>query len=277
MTLVDDAYYQYEIEVNNSISGTNAALAIAQNAFSISGTATSGVAAKVLNSLGTFSGDVKTSISDELLYKAAIQVVLSTMEADRAKQGALIALHMQQEIGDYPLSQAKNELITYFYAGTITHALAQANNNAAAVAQKCKSADSAVKTAISQGKKPQLDVTATRQTSSATASTTSDQCNQIADSLIFKSDTSPTATSLLTVLAPNGVYNKDAAAALSSCVKTTTAPQGLSLSQYTLPDGSYDLGSLIADNAVNAQYKGQLLTCTNAAIAKKKPMVTKKK
>jgi|GEM_PF-3983040 len=266
MTQIDNAYGLYEIKVNNRVSQTNAALAIAQSAFSISGTASTGTSAKVLNSLGTFTGDVKTTISDELLYKTAIQIVISTMQADRAKLAAQITLKMQQELADYPLNQAKNDLLAYYYAGTVTHALSDANNDAGTAAQTCKSAATAVKTAVTLPNNAQ--VAAAQGAAAGATATTTDQCNQISQALTYKADTSTTATDLLTLLAPNGVYNKDAAAALTDCIKTTAPPSGTSLANYTTPAGEYKLGSIIANPAVDPKYKAQLLTCAKAGVAK---------
>ncbi len=268
MTDIDAAYFNYEIAVNNAISRTNAALSIAQSAFSISGTAAGGTASTVLNSLGTFTGGVKTTISDELLYKTTIQILISTMQADRAKQAAQIRLSMQLDTTAYTMNQAHNDLLAYFYAGTVTHALAEANNNAAAVAQKCQAVDKAVKAAVSQGataKAVNGDGVATAQsTPNSAATTTSDQCNQIADSITFKFDASQPAMDALKFLAPSGKYDKNAAASVVACLKTTPAPPGFQADKYKLPNGAYDLGSLLGDAAVDKTYKAGLIACAKA-------------
>ena len=273
MTDIDAAYYNYEIAVNNAISRTNAALTIAQNAFSLSGTAAGGTASTVLNSLATFSGDLKTTLSDELLYKTTLQILLSTMQADRSKQAAQIHLSMQSEVDIYSMNQARNDLLAYFYAGTAAHALTEANNNAAADAKKCQAADATVKAAVAQGAVPKAAGGAAGAGAMAAATsnaggTTSDQCNKIADSMTFKFDTGATTADLLAFLAPSGIYSKDAAAALTSCIKSTTTPSGFHVTDYTLSDKSYDLGSLVSDASVDSKYKSQLLTCGKLAMAK---------
>ncbi len=181
MTVIDAAYYQYEIDVNRHIGSLNAGLAIAQSAFSISGTASKGTSAKILNSLGTFSGDVKTAISDELLYKTTVQILMSTMEADRAKISAQIKINLQQPYDTYPMSEARDELVSYFYAGTITHALSEAHNNAAATAQNCKAANTTAKAGAKLNTKDKL--MALTKSGASSSTTTSDQCDQISQAV----------------------------------------------------------------------------------------------
>jgi len=262
-TDIDDAYNHYEIVVNDTISSTNSTLDIATQVGSTVSTATSGSAAKIFSAISAISNTGKTVFNQDLLYKDTIQILISTMRADRNRDAARIKLAMQGSITAYPMYQAKNDLLQYLYDGTITHALAEANQDASATAQKCQAVNQAVSTAVAAGATAKAAPTNTA--TSIGGTTTSDQCNQIANSITFKFDTSSTTADMLSLLAPNGKYNQAAAAAAAKCVKSTAAPSGLDITKYG-PSGAVDLVQLFGDSSVDATYKAQVLKCTKAAL-----------
>lgn len=265
MTDIDDAYDAYEVTVSNRIGATNTALDFISGTGSTVSAATSGTVAKVLSAISAVAISSKATISSDLLYKSSIQVVISTMRADRAKQAAAIKLAEQGSLATYPMGQAKNDLLAYLYAGTVSHALNDATQDAAATAQKCVAASKSVIAAVDSGKTVTTAAKLAAAPNAAAATTTSDQCNQLAESYTYNFDSGETSALLRDFLAPGGVVNVAAMTAANGCVKPK-APAGFDLSKYTLPSGKYDLATLASDPAVSDDYKVNILACAKAAM-----------
>jgi hypothetical protein len=266
-TDIDDAYDHYEVVVNDTIGATNSTLDITTQIGSTASAATSGSAAKILSAISAVASNGKTVFNQDVLYKDTIQILISTMRADRSKDAAAMKLAMQGTITAYPMYQAKNDLLQYLYDGTITHALAEANQDASATAQKCQAVNNAVSTAVAAGANANVSQPASAASSNSNT-TTSDQCNQIANAITFKFDTSATTKEMLSLLAPGGNYSQTADAAAEACVKSVTPPSGLDLTKYSRPDGGTDLLQLFGDSTVDATYKTQVYQCTKAGISK---------
>lgn len=264
---IDDAYDHYEITVSNNVGAENLTFDAINTIASAAATATTGGTAKILSAIATVSNGGKGILSEDILYKDTIPTLISTMRADRAKDAARIKLSTRLSLTAYPMYQAKSDLLQYLYDGTLTNALVQAQQNASATAQQCQAVKTAAVAAVQSGggavTKP-----ATTTANVAAATTTSQQCSQIADSITFKFDASPTATALLNLIAPRGVVDSAAVSAVTSCLKTLPAPAGFKISDYTLSDGSFELGSLSGDPSVDATFKAQILACAKAAMAK---------
>jgi hypothetical protein len=266
-TDIDDAYDHYEIMINDNISATNSVLDITTQAGSTAAAATTGSAAKVLAAIAAVASNGKTVFNQDVLYKNTIQILISTMRADRSKDAAAIKVAMTGTISAYPMYQAKNDLLQYLYDGTITQALAVANQNASATAQQCQAVSQAVSTAVAGGAKANATAP-TNTAASSQGSTTSDQCKQIASSITFTFDSGTSTAAMLNLLAPGGQYSQAAATTAIACAKSTAAPSGLDLKNYSLPNGGLDLAQLFGDSNVDEAYKAQVLRCTQAALSK---------
>lgn len=95
--------------------------------------------------------------------------------------------------------------------------------------------------------------------------TTSDQCNQLADSYTYEYDTGAASSLLRDFLAPGDVVNLAALSAANGCAKSKM-PAGFDLAKYTLPNGKYDVATLASDPAVSDTYKINILACAKATM-----------
>jgi len=233
--LISDINYNFTSfrdKVQSSVDYTNFALDFASIGLGAAGTAVASNTAKtVLSAINTGVSGTKTSLNQDILYKNSVEILLVQMQADRDKQFSVIVKSLATpDLATYPMSEARIDLIKYYEAGTWSHALGS--------------------------------LQATTGASAATAAATADNART------FKADNSVAAAALLALLTPNGVYDSNAAKALSTCVDTIAVPSGLTLSNYKDPDGGKDLGSLATDSAVDPAYKMQLLACAKAGLAK---------
>lgn len=151
--IIDDAYREYRITLHSLASGGNAALDIAGLAFSTAATASPANAAKtLLAALATSALGLKTALNEDLLYKQAIETVLNQMDSDRDKQFAIMLSQMNAglQLGGptYTMGAAKDDLLSYFEAGTFDHGLTSLQVTAAANRANCQAQLDNTKVAI---------------------------------------------------------------------------------------------------------------------------------
>jgi hypothetical protein len=228
---IDYNFTSFREKVQTSVDYTNFALDFASVGLGAAGTAVASNTAKtILSGINTGVSGTKTALNQDILYKNTVAVLLVQMEGDRDKQYAIILASTKNDLSSYTMSEARVDLLKYYAAGTWSHALGSLQSSTGASAAAATSAVNSART--------------------------------------FKFDNGSATIDLLAFLTPGGAYDKDAANALTSCVNSTTVPAVVTLENYKLPKGGYELGGLVSDSAVDAKYKSQLLTCAKAGLAK---------
>lgn len=140
-TDINSAFKEYQIQLQSDISKTNSVLNITGIGLSAASTAAGGTTAKtILSAVATGVGGVKTSISEDFLFKSTLQTLSSQMVADRSKISAHISASMKLGLDAYPLRQAYGELLDYYYAGTLLSALQTINTDTGVKAVQCNAA-----------------------------------------------------------------------------------------------------------------------------------------
>jgi hypothetical protein len=158
-TDINGSFAEYQIQLQSDIAKTNSFLNITGIGLSAASTAAGGASAKtILSAIGTGIGGIRTSISEDFLFKSTIQTLSSQMVADRAKVATRIASAMKSDMDSYSIHDAYGDLLDYYYAGTLLSALQSVNADAGAKAASC----SATAQAVSKG------ANATSATSSST-------------------------------------------------------------------------------------------------------------
>lgn len=266
-TEIDAAYGQYEIKINQAISGTDVTFDTTALVTGTAAPAVSGVAAKILSSMTSAATNGKNIFNQDVLYKVTLQILVSTMQADRAKDAAAMQIAMQSPLNVYSMAQAKNDLVEYLYAGTLTHALAQANQNASAVAQKCQAVKKVVQATAPNDASASL-VKAQAATAGAAAAggatTTSDQCNAIVQTITVAYSFTGAGKALEAFWKPDGkTYNSTNEASLKSCMSSVLASSKDPDVQSWVTNG--DITSVVRTANVSESDKLLVLTC---AIAK---------
>lgn len=134
--LIDDRYRRYRIDLHHFADQGEMVADLAVLGVTTAATGPVSVLAKtVLSAVGTFIGGGKTIVSDDLLHKQAIEILLNQMDSDRDQQFTLMIKEMA---GTYTLAQAKDDLLAYFAAGTWDHAITSLQNKAAVSQANCK-------------------------------------------------------------------------------------------------------------------------------------------
>ncbi|MDH7975671.1 hypothetical protein QH494_26090 [Sphingomonas sp. AR_OL41] len=210
-TDIDAAFGEYQIQLQADIGKTNSVLNIGGMALSTAGTAVTGTSAKtVLAALGTGVGSIRSSISEDYLYKSTMQSLHSQMIADRAKVATRIENAMKADFANYNMHSAYRDLIDYYYAGTLLSALQSINADAGAKAAQCTAAAAGAK-ATTEGAKAQP----TASVGSASATNTTAGC----DAVTYTYNYGDSGAALSKIWRPDGkIFDKSAEAKLKACM-----------------------------------------------------------
>lgn len=143
---IDDAFETYRAQINRNSGSANFALDIGSLAFGTASTAAGGATAKtILSAINTTLAGTKAAISDDLLYKSSVTLLMNQMVADRAKRSTEMSASMRLDHDSYSMSQARNDLIAYFAAGTIPNALVSIHAQSGQNVLKCQENEEAAK------------------------------------------------------------------------------------------------------------------------------------
>lgn len=175
ITEINAAYYQYEIKINQRISGVNSAADVGGVVLSAVGTAlTDKTTRTALSAVGSVVKGAQADFNKDVLYQDTMAMLVHQMQADRAKILAGIRLSLRKPIGEYTLAQAKSDLNDFLHAGTLVDALSNLTQSTSNVASKCEAAEAAVKSGGGA-----VSAAAAAKPNAPAATTTSDQCNAI--------------------------------------------------------------------------------------------------
>ncbi len=143
-TIIDRSYREYELSLNREVSGANFLLSVGTLGVTTAGTATGSTTAKtVLSAIATGLTGVRAAVSEDILYKSSVQTLILQMKADRARVGTRIENNKRRPMTVYTMSDARRDLIDYYYAGTIVSALSSNSAQTGARAKDCETAQDA--------------------------------------------------------------------------------------------------------------------------------------
>lgn len=146
-TVIDAAYITYLKNLENGIDYSNLGFDAGSLIFSTASTAAGGESAKTtLSAISTVLTGTKTAVSQDLLLKSTVNILIGRMEADRSARFTAIAKQMKAPIEEYTMGQARNDILGYFQAGTLPSALSSLQAQTGAAVAKCKAAEQVAKT-----------------------------------------------------------------------------------------------------------------------------------
>ena len=141
IAIIDSKYYAYRAGIRGLATTTGAVFDVLSLGLSTAATATGGAAAKtVLSAINAGVTGTKTALDSDYLYNKSIDIVTNQMDADRNEQLTAIIKQMSKSIDDYGMTQAKDDLLRYYEAGTFTAALKSLQNKTATNAAACQAA-----------------------------------------------------------------------------------------------------------------------------------------
>jgi hypothetical protein len=141
IAIIDSKYYPYRAGIRALATTSGAIFDIVSLGLSTAATATGGAAAKtILSAINTGITGTKTALDSDYLYNKSIDIVTNQMDADRNEQLTLIINQMKKQPADYGMTQAKDDLLRYYEAGTFAAALESLQNKTASNAAACQAA-----------------------------------------------------------------------------------------------------------------------------------------
>jgi hypothetical protein len=124
--------YQYQVYKTNLLHAVNNGTAFGDFlvlALNTAGAVTPGAtAAKLFNALAAGATGTKNVISQDVLYKQTVTILISEMDSDRSTVAAKNEQQLQSS--GTSVAMAVNSLLTYYEAGTFQHALVTLQNKA---------------------------------------------------------------------------------------------------------------------------------------------------
>jgi hypothetical protein len=150
--IIDDHYREYRITLHHFADYGNAVADITSLGLSTAATATGVSAVKtVLSAINAGVTGSKSIINEDLLYKQAIELLLTQMDADRDKQFSVILGQLNDKTSHYTIAQAKDDMLVYFGDGTWDHAIVSLQAKASANLANCQAAVDNAKTSATTG------------------------------------------------------------------------------------------------------------------------------
>jgi hypothetical protein len=166
--IIDDLYREYRITLHHFADDGNAAADISVLGLTTAATGPIGSSTKtILSGVATLIGGSKSILNQDLLFQKAIEDVINQMDIDRDTQFTTMLHEMQGD--NYPIEQAKADLLEYFADGTWDHAIVSLQTTVAAKKAACKAQTDATKVNVAQGTTPPANPAAGAQGAAAAA------------------------------------------------------------------------------------------------------------
>jgi hypothetical protein len=125
--LIDYRYQTYKTSLLHAVNSGTFAGDFISLGLNVAGTITPGAtAAKLFNALAGAATGTKSLVSQDILYKQTITILISEMDSDRQDEAAKI----EQGLAAKPVAQVIDELLAYYETGTFQHALVTLQNKA---------------------------------------------------------------------------------------------------------------------------------------------------
>lgn len=145
--------YQYGLYKELVFKLTNGAIASTDalsTVLSAGAAGVGGTAARILSGIVAGIGTLKGQLNQDLLYNQTITAIISQMDADRRQQLSVILTQMKSSSDStalpYTMYAASVDLLGYFEAGTVHHAIVSLQSAAGSKAVSCKAAVTNLKT-----------------------------------------------------------------------------------------------------------------------------------
>jgi len=143
MAQIDYYYFEYRKSLRSLIDDGFAFGDVVGVGLSTAATAVGGASAKtILSAINVGLGTTKTKIDSDILYSNSINLVLTQMDTDRADWKSRILAQINNPTDDktYTMYQAADDLLSYYEAGTLDHALSSLTTQTSANLTGCQAA-----------------------------------------------------------------------------------------------------------------------------------------
>ena len=156
--LIDDSYREYRITLQRFIDTGNAGADVSILGLTTASTGPVGALAhSVLSGVATLVGGARTAVNQDILYKTSIENIIHQMDADRHKRFTVILAKLKPTSPPTPAGapgyswpNAKDDLLVYFAAGTMGHALVSLQTVAATNQANCETENDKAQTGAPQ-------------------------------------------------------------------------------------------------------------------------------
>lgn len=138
MAMIDQAYYKYQASLFQAVNSGNAASDIVSLGLTSAATLAGGATAKsILSAIATGVNGAKGKIDADVLYNKSVELILTQMDADRADWKSRILNQIKND-NDYNIYAASADLLSYYQAGTWTHAVLALQAKAGTLLTSCQ-------------------------------------------------------------------------------------------------------------------------------------------
>lgn len=162
---IDYQYDLYKEQVFKLANGLNASADTLTTVLSAGATGVAGNAGRILSGIAAGIGTLKGTIAQDVLYNQTITAIIAKMDGDRADRLKTILQQMQPSTvvagspppPAYTMYAASVDLLAYFEAGTVHHAIVDLQTTAGSKAVSCQAAVANLKatgSAIGNGSTP---------------------------------------------------------------------------------------------------------------------------
>lgn len=153
---IDYQYNAYKEEVFKLANGINASTDAMGTILSAGAAAAGGSTGRILSGITAGMGTLKGNLNQDVLYNQTITAIIAKMDADRADRLKVILQQMQtpapaSTAPPYTMYAASIDLLAYFEAGTVHHAIVDLQSTAGAQAVSCQAAVNNLKTTGTPG------------------------------------------------------------------------------------------------------------------------------
>lgn len=124
LQLIDLNYHQFVLALNTHRNSRNILLESVGLGLTAAASVVGGQAAiQALSATATGVGGLNATLDAELYYAQTLPVIITQMEADRARERQEIVGNLERSVGDYPLFLALSDLDSYYRAGSLHGAI----------------------------------------------------------------------------------------------------------------------------------------------------------
>jgi hypothetical protein len=134
--MIDRRYNAYKHDLYALVTTGNALADATISGLGVAGTLTAPGTTKVLSAIIAGLNGLKTTASEDLLYKNSIVLILIQMEKDRASEATIIQKHLDNN-SYMTMNEALIDLYAYFVAGTFDDAIIKMQTDSGAQAAAC--------------------------------------------------------------------------------------------------------------------------------------------
>jgi hypothetical protein len=122
--LIDENYYQFEIQLSQRRAGENILFDSLETGTAVATAITNGQRAKDILAVAlTGTKAFRRSFDQNIFKDKSTDAIIAKMREARAQMSTILDSRADSPVESYPLKKAYNDLLKYFYAGTLQNAL----------------------------------------------------------------------------------------------------------------------------------------------------------